>query len=230
MQIKYLEIVGGAFVLLATVSNFYASEFSDTKTLEEERCRIRLQKIANARNTKFDQDEVNRMLLFAAGDDDQVAVDLLLNFPEELLRPNQEGVNWALSEAVRKNNQLMVELMINREEGELRPDQQGINSALCRATRNENQKLMEFLLNREEWELKPDQHGVNLAVSVAALHGYKKQLEWFFNGEKCGRICPNQDGINRAYRAALSGKQREIAGLLKPHVRVEVGSQRKLNN
>jgi hypothetical protein len=222
MQIKYFKVVGGAFVLLATVSNFYASEFSDAKTFEEEKCRMCLQKITDARNTKFDQDEVNRMLLSAAGNDDQVAVDLLLNFPEELLRPNQEGVNWALSEAVRKNNQLMVELMINREEGELRPDQQGINSALCKATRNNNRKMVENLLNREEGELRPDQHGVNLAVSVAALHGYTQQLEWFFNGEKDGRICPNQDGINRAYRAALSGKQYEIADLLKPHVRVKV--------
>lgn len=188
MLIKNLKIVCGAFVLLATVSNFYASEFSEDMDSRVNEHLLYLQKITNARKTRFDQDDVNKMLLSAAGNDDQVVVDLLLNFPEELLRPNQEGVNWALSEAVRKNNQLMVELMINRE----------------------------------EWELRPDQHGINLAVSVAALHGYTQQLEWFFNGEKDGRICPNQDGINRAYRAALSGKQREIAGLLKPHVRVEV--------
>ncbi len=224
MQIKYLEIVGGAFVLLAAVSNIYPSEFYDTVASEKVACCMRLHKIANLGISQSKQEKINRALISAVGNDDKIGVDKLLNLPEKSIRPDQQGVNLALYEAIRNNNQSIIELMINQPEGSLIPDQQGINSALCKATRKDNEILIKCLLNRSDGQLQPDQQGINLAVSIAAIHGYTEQFKWFFKGEKEGRICPNQAGINRAYRLAVSAERYKIAEWLRPQVSAEVNT------
>ncbi|MCX7342907.1 MAG: hypothetical protein NT128_02010 [Proteobacteria bacterium] len=122
MQYKYLIIASTLSFMLST--HLCAAGSSIDKDLAE---RQRLQ--TNLDSGRFDIASVNRAAMIAAGEPNQLALDVFFGQPYGKLRPNQQGIRAALYVMVCLDRAEQIKWLLNQTDAEMRPDQIAITGA-----------------------------------------------------------------------------------------------------
>jgi hypothetical protein len=147
MEYKYLKNLIVNFALAFVFgAPLCASSALDNDLTERQRLQTNLD------SGRFDLASVNKSAIVAAGEPNQLALDVLFSQPRGKLRPDQNGIRAALYVMVCLDRAAQIKWLLNQPDSEMRPDQMAITSAYYVAIEKSQPNAIDVLEPYVPWE------------------------------------------------------------------------------